>query len=107
METTALALWGKVVTKLRQKELTALYTACGDVRDVTIEHDKLIVSIEDEYLYKIIAGETNINLLQMTLAEVDKLAKLEVVYSKPEDYVKIDLETLRRKFGNTLKIKEN
>ena len=105
-DATATALWGRVVFALRQKEYTALYTACGDVRKVSLDGDKLIVCIEDEYLYNIIAGKTNLELLEQTLRTIDSVAKIEIVYSKPEDYVQKDLEILKRKFGNSLKIKE-
>lgn len=104
-DATASALWGRVVFELRRREYTALYTACGDVRKVSLDGDKLVVQIEDEYLYKIIAGKTNMELLEDTLNFVDSVAKLEVVYSKPEDYVAKDLEILKRKFGKSLKIR--
>lgn len=99
-------MWGRVVSSLRQKEYTALFTACGDVRKVSLEQENLIVFIEDEYLYNIISGATNIKLLQDTLAEIDNVANIQIKYDKPEDYVSKDLEVLRRKFGNSLKIVE-
>ncbi len=85
--------------------MTALYTACGDVRNVVLGGDTLVVYIEDEYLYNIISSERNLAVLQELTSEIDDVAALSVQYSKKEDYVEKDIATLKKKFGSELKIK--
>jgi hypothetical protein len=102
---TASNIWGGVISSLRRRDLTALYTACGDVRDINLDGDELNVFVDDEYLYNIIAGERNIEILQQAVKEVDDVASIKIVYNKKENYVEKDLMTLKRKFGNILQVK--
>ncbi len=99
-------MWGRLISALRTKDITSLYTACGDVRSVRLEGDNLVVSIEDEYLYNIIAGEKNIELLGEILHGIDNVAKIKIEYLKREDYVAKDIEKLKKKFGKMLNIKD-
>ena len=80
---TASNIWGGVISSLRRRDLTALYTACGDVRDINLDGDELNVFVDDEYLYNIIAGERNIEILQQAVKEVDdvKVDYVEGVYT--------------------------
>ena len=102
---TASNIWGGVISSLRKRDLTALYTACGDVRDINLDGDELNVFVDDEYLYNIIAGERNIEILHQAVKEVDDVASVKIVYNKKENYVEKDLMTLKRKFGNILQVK--
>ena len=99
-------MWGRLISALRTKDITSLYTACGDVRNVRLEGDDLVVSIEDEYLYNIIASEKNIELLSEILHGIDNVANIKIEYLKREDYVAEDIEKLKKKFGKMLNIKE-
>ena len=102
---TASNIWGTVIYRLRERDLTALYTACGDVRNYNLEEDELVIYIEDEYLYNIIAGEKNLEILQDIVAEIDDVAKIKVEREIKEDIVQKDITNLKRKFGNILQIK--
>lgn len=85
--------------------MTALYTACGDVRNCNLEGDELVIYIEDEYLYNIIAGEKNIQILQDIVCEIDDIVKIRIEREIKEDIVQKDITNLKRKFGNILQIK--
>lgn len=85
--------------------MTALYTACGDVRNYILDGDELVIYIDDEYLYNIIAGEKNIQILQEIVSEVDAVAKIKIEREIKEDIVQKDITNLKRKFGNILQIK--
>ncbi len=90
---------------MRERDLTALYTACGDVRSINLDGDDLVVYIEDEYLYNIIAGEKNLQLLQEIVKDIDVAVCLKIEFAKREDYVEKDIAMLKRKVGNILQIK--
>lgn len=102
---TAGNIWGGVISALRGRDLTALYTACGDVRNINLNGDDLVVYIEDEYLYNIIASEKNVQLLQEIVKDIDGAVCLKIEFAKKEDYVEKDLAMLKRKVGNILQIK--
>ena len=102
---TAGNIWGSIISALRRRDLTALYTACGDVRNINLDGDDLIVFIEDEYLYNIIAGEKNLQLLQEIVQDIDSAVCLKIEFAKKEDYVEKDIIMLKRKVGNILQIK--
>ena len=102
---TAGNIWGSVISALRERDLTALYTACGDVRNINLDGDDLVVYIEDEYLYNIIASEKNVQLLQEIVKDIDDAVCLKIEFAKKEDYVEKDIAMLKRKVGNILQIK--
>lgn len=43
-------VWGKVVLYLKENKKVALYVACGDIVDVKIENDSLIIQSSDDFL---------------------------------------------------------
>lgn len=104
-KTTAAGIWGKVIYALRRRDLTALYTACGDVRNYTLEGDELVIYIEDEYLFNIIASEKNVEVLQTIVCEIDDVATIRIEKEIKEDITQKDIANLKRKFGNILQIK--
>ena len=43
-------VWGKVVLYLKENKKVALYVACGDIVDVKIENDSLIIRSSVDFL---------------------------------------------------------
>ena len=43
-------VWGKVVLYLKENKKVALYVACGDITDVKIENNSLIIRSSDDFL---------------------------------------------------------
>lgn len=103
---SAKVVWGKIITRLREQHLAALHVACGDITDVEIEKDELIISTNQEYLLSIISNDENLNeiinaikYLGYNLKPVFKLA------DKPSQLIEEDLKTLRDNVGEYLIIK--
>ena len=44
---TAKTVWGKVVLFLKEHKQIALHVACGDITDVELQGDKLVVNVDD------------------------------------------------------------
>lgn len=101
---SAKTIWGKIVIYLRENKQVALYVACGDITDVELEGDNLIVNISDNMLW---------NLLNEGKREIERAiswqganVKLNLIFkpiekSKQEE----DIQKLTEFFGNELKIK--
>ena len=95
-----------VILKLRQENMMALYTACGDIRDVKIIKNELLINIKDEYLYSLVTNEKNYNILSSLLSDVESGITLKfVLIEKKVDYVENNIKKLKNFFGNNLTIK--
>lgn len=58
---TAKNIWGKVVLYLKERKQIALHVACGDITDVALDKNKLIVNVYDGMLVNLLqAGKTDI-----------------------------------------------
>lgn len=86
--------------------MAALHVACGDITDVEIEKDELLISTDQEYLLSIISKEENlseiinaIKYLGYNLKPVFKLA------DKPSQLVDEDIKVLKENVGEYLIIK--
>ena len=47
-------VWGKVVLYLKENKKVALYVACGDITDVKIENNSLIIRSSDDFLVNVL-----------------------------------------------------
>ena len=86
--------------------MAALHVACGDITNVEINKDELVISTDQEYLLSIISKEENLNeivnaikFLGYNLKPIFKLA------DKPSQLIEEDLKTLRDNVGEYLIIK--
>lgn len=48
-------VWGKIVLFLKERRFVALHVACGDITDVGIENNNLVVNVEEGMLATILA----------------------------------------------------
>lgn len=89
---SAKTIWGKVVLFLKEHRHIALHVACGDITDVELEGDKLIVNVFDGALVKLLTdGKRDIeNALRWQGLE-QKL----VINIKETQYSKVDLDLKR------------
>lgn len=48
-------VWGKIVLFLKERRFVALHVACGDITDVSIEGNNLVINVEEGMLATILA----------------------------------------------------
>jgi len=99
-------VWGTLVSMLRKLNLMTLHTACGEIRQTELKDNKLTVYVKEEYLYNILIKEDNFKKLADILKNIKSDILLNfVLVPKQEDKAKINLEKLRKMFGDELVIK--
>ena len=98
-------VWGKVVLFLKEHRRVALHVACGDITEVAIEGNNLIVKVYDTMLADLLSeGRRDIeNALSWQGLEMN--FKYEVVQKvvPPQEE---DIEKLKKLVGKYLIIKE-
>ena len=47
-------VWGKVVLYLKERKMVALHVACGDITDVSIEGNRLVIRVKDGMLMEML-----------------------------------------------------
>ena len=47
-------IWGKVILYLRENHETALYVACGDITDVSIQNDIFLIKVQDSTMFSVL-----------------------------------------------------
>lgn len=103
---SAKVVWGKIITRLREQHLAALHVACGDITNVEINNQELIISTEQEYLLSIISKEENfaqiINAIKFLGYNLTPVVKLS---DKPNQLIEEDIRILKENVGDYLKIK--
>lgn len=102
----AKVVWGKVITRLRELHQAALHVACGDIKNVEIIGQDLVVSTDQEYLLSIITKTENMEQIKNALSflkfNLNPVFKLE---DKANQLVESDTKILKETFGEYLKIK--
>lgn len=66
-QTSAKAVWGKVVLYLKEKKMISLYVACGDILDVKIEDKFLVISTDQTLLFNLLNERQNIEVINEAL----------------------------------------
>ena len=56
-------IWGKVVLYLKEHRQVALHVACGDITDVTLAENKLIINVSENMI---------LSLLEESRREIEK-----------------------------------
>ena len=100
---SAHALWGSFIGLLRKENLMTLHTACGEIRDVELQGFVLKVKIYDEYLYKILTKEQNLEKIVFYLKQIDDRINVQFnLVKKGTDFSLENLKKLRNFFGSEL-----
>lgn len=97
-------VWGKVVLYLKEHRQVALHVACGDITDVRLEGQNLVVHVKDQML---------VTMLEEGKREIESAIRwqgLDVVlvieFQEPEKSLQEkDLEKLKPIVGDYLTIK--
>lgn len=92
-------VWGKVVLYLKENKKVALYVACGDITDVKIENNSLIIRSSDDFLVNVLEdGRRDIeNALRWQGLDLKlEIVKFESLKQKQEK----DILKLIRLFGD-------
>ena len=98
-------IWGKVIYSLRQMNLVALHTACGEIRNVEINENVLTVFVKEEYLYNVLKSEDNFLNIEKVLRLIDNNLKLNVEKQIPEKNIVLEnKKRLQKLFDEKLKI---
>ena len=96
-------VWGKVVLYLKENKKVALHVACGDITDVAIEGNKLIVRSSDDFLISVL--EDGIKELENALRWQGLDLQIEIVkFENIKQKQEKDIIKLTRFFNDKLKI---
>ncbi len=101
---SAKTIWGKVVLFLKEHRFVALHVACGDITDVSIEENNLVVHIKDSMLNQLLGdGRREIeNALRWQGLDIGFKLDYRVREKSNEEK---DIENLKGKVGQYLIIK--
>lgn len=96
-------VWGKVVLYLKENKKVALHVACGDITDVAIEGNKLIVRSSDDFLISVL--EDGIKELENALRWQGLDLQIEIVkFENIKQKQEKDIIKLTKFFNDKLKI---
>ena len=97
-------VWGKVVLYLREHRQVALHVACGDITDVSIDGNDLIINIEDGMIYNLLVdGKRQIeNVVRWQGFELNVKVNIKNIELSSADQ---DIKKLKDLFGDKLVIK--
>lgn len=100
-------IWGVVLVKLREARFMSLHTAGGEVRDISLEGNKLIAKVKQENLYNILTEQENFDRICLQLKELNDNLSIEFVFDPPK--VKLgqtNLPKVKKLFGEFLQTNE-
>ncbi len=96
-----------MVTLLHKQNFMALFTACGEIREIKLEKNCLIINIREEFLYNILTKEENLYKITTLLKQVNNDLDLKFnLIKKKDDKVSINLKKLQDIFGKDLEIRD-
>lgn len=98
-------MWGKIVLYLRENKLIALHVACGDISDVVLENNKLIIRNSDDFLIRLLEDGRK----DLENAICWQGLNLELVIEKEDSKdqkMDRDIEKLKRLVGTKFSVKE-
>ena len=101
---SAKTVWGKVVLFLKEHRQIALHVACGDITDVELQGQNLVINVYDGMLVGLLEdGKREIeNALRWQGLDLGVKVNIKVEERSKEEE---DLQTLKKNFGNCLIIK--
>lgn len=100
---SARKLWGVLIIKLREKNFVTLHTACGEIREVRRDGDKITAVVYEDYLFNILTSTDNFDKILFELKQIDDKITLEFVLKHTrEGKIKDNLKALKNLFGDGL-----
>ena len=98
-------MWGKVVLFLKEHHQVALHVACGDITDVALDGQNLIVKAGDGMLANLLADGRREIENALRWQGLDLSLKVEIIEHKltPQEE---DIQKLQKLVGDYLTIKE-
>ena len=101
---SAKTVWGKVVLFLKEHHQIALHVACGDITDVELQNDSLVINVYDGMLVGLLRdGRREIeNALRWQGLDLSVKINIKVEEKSQEEE---DLQTLKKTFRDKLIIK--
>ena len=97
--------WGKLVIYLREHNNIALHIACGDITEVDVEDGVFKIYTTESYIIDMLESEDNKKQLQAAINWLG-YEKYELVQRQKQKGIKEDIETLKKYFGEDIKIIE-
>lgn len=96
-------VWGKLLTRLRESNEVALFASCGEVSNILLKEDKIVLQTDKKYLADLIGDDKNILILKRAARFLgyDFDFSVEVLESKNEKIDK-DIIFLKEKLGKFL-----
>lgn len=101
-----LKLWGQFLISLSPQTYPVLYTAVIDASPIKIEDGKLVIEVENELAKLTLTKPENKTVIETFFKDNEINIKIEVIYKTKEQKEDNIVESLKQKFGNTLKIVE-
>jgi hypothetical protein len=96
-------IWGKVILYLRENRLIALHVACGDITDVRLEGNNLIVRVDDGMMLNLLSDGKRELERAISWQGLDLNLTIEAKQIKNQSDE--DIEKLKKIVGNYLEIK--
>ena len=101
---SAKTIWGKIVLYLKEHRQIALHVACGDITDVRLDGENLVINIEDGMMLNLLTEgkrelESAIRWQGLDLNIVINVKKIEKTAEEQ------DIEKLKQIIGESLIIK--
>ncbi len=96
----ARVVWGKFIKWLRERSFPILHASCGELTEVCIKGEELIVSVSDKSAFNLL--ELNLDKLNELLSEISNLhLKFELSVTEENK----ELLAASKKLGDLLRIK--
>ena len=102
---TPKTVWGKVVLFLKEHHQVALHVACGDITNVELDDQNLIVKVEDSMLANLLADGRREIENALRWQGLDLSFKVEIL-TKEISPQEEDIEKLQKIVGDYLTIKQ-
>lgn len=101
---SAKTIWGKVVLYLKENRQVALHVACGDITDVELQGNNLVVNIYDGMLQNLLKeGKREIEkAISWQGVDVNLVLNIKQIEKSEEEQ---DIEKLKNLFGDMLVIR--
>ncbi len=94
-------VWGKVVLYLKEHKKISLFVACGDITDVQIENNQLLIKTSDDFLVSVL--EEGKKELENALRWQGLNMEVKIVkFENNEQLRDKDIIKLKRFFGDKL-----
>lgn len=96
-------IWGKVVLYLKERKFVALHVACGDITDVKIEGEHLVVRAKEGMIFDMLCEGRREIESALRWQGIELSLKIEQIEEK-KDVAEQDIKKLSSSFGDYLKI---